>query len=72
MAPSEFRVIRHNLDWTQAELAERLGVTDRAVKHWEAGERPIRDPIRKLMLLLAACADGREEAALKALFTGWL
>ena len=35
---------RLNLGLTRAQLAERLGVTERAVAHWETGKRSPRPP----------------------------
>lgn len=39
--PADIRVRREALGLTQAWIAERLGVDDRAVRRWEAGTRPI-------------------------------
>ena len=37
----EFRATRKASGLTQGELAERMGVTLRAVQHWEGGAKPI-------------------------------
>lgn len=37
MTPSELREIRHQLDWSQTEAAERLGVSFRSYKYTEQG-----------------------------------
>ena len=41
MTPYEFRATRRSIGLTQTELAERMGVTVRAVVHWEGGTRSI-------------------------------
>ncbi len=49
MTPTEFRELRARLGLTQAALAARLGVTDRAVRRYEAGDRAIAEPIARLL-----------------------
>lgn len=34
----KIRALRENADWTQAELAERVGVSEKVVSKWECGE----------------------------------
>ena len=41
MTPSELRATYRAMGLTQQALADRLGVTVRAVRFWEQGERPI-------------------------------
>ena len=41
MTPDEFRATRKAAGLTQLELAERMGVTMRAVQHWEGGTKTI-------------------------------
>lgn len=36
----------------QTPLARELGVTTRSVRYWLSGERPIREPMAKLIRLL--------------------
>jgi DNA-binding transcriptional regulator YiaG len=48
-AAEEVRAIRERLGLTAAELAKRLGVTTRAVQHWEAGTREPGGAALKLM-----------------------
>jgi DNA-binding XRE family transcriptional regulator len=48
MEANEFRVWRTRLGWTQAEVADKLGVTVRAIKHYEGGTRRISPTIEKL------------------------
>jgi len=46
MTPAELRVVREFLGLSSAALAEILGVSDRTVRHWEAGKHPIPDGVR--------------------------
>ena len=41
MTAEDFRKARKILDMTQAELAEKIGVTTQAVQNWEYGKRKI-------------------------------
>ena len=41
MTPEEFKARRQRLGYTQRELAEILGVSERAVTYKEAGDRAI-------------------------------
>lgn len=41
MTPADFIAARRAMGLTQRALAERLGVSTRAVQHWEAGTRPV-------------------------------
>ena len=49
MIPDEFRTTRKASGLTQGELAERMGVTLRAVQHWEGGAKPISLAMEKLL-----------------------
>jgi len=49
MTAAQFHRVRRALGLTQAELARRLGVTDRAVRRYEAGDRKIAPPIAQLI-----------------------
>jgi transcriptional regulator with XRE-family HTH domain len=64
MNGDELKRIRLRLTLTQAQLAERLGVTANTVARWERGEVTITDPMAKLIRLTAQPAirpdsDGR-------------
>lgn len=52
MTPEEFKRIRTEAGLTQAQIAELLDVTRTAVRHWEAGRRPISGSVRIVMLVL--------------------
>jgi predicted ATPase/transcriptional regulator with XRE-family HTH domain len=44
VGPGELRARRHALGLTQAELADRLGVSANTVARWERGEQRVRHP----------------------------
>ena len=46
MTPAELKVVREFLGLSSAALAKYLGVSDRTVRHWEAGKYPIPDGVR--------------------------
>jgi len=46
MTPAELKVVREFLGLSSAALAKYLGVTDRTVRHWEAGKYPVPDGVR--------------------------
>ncbi len=57
------KLLRHDLHLTQAALAERIGVTSRAIQHYEAGTRaPEPAPLAALAGL--AAQHGREKLAM--------
>jgi putative transcriptional regulator len=49
MRPAQIRRIRKELGLTQAEVAERCGVSDRTVRFWEQGERIPSGPALTLL-----------------------
>jgi len=49
MTGAELRAARQALDLTQTQMADRLGVTLRAVQYYEAGQRPISRTIELLL-----------------------
>ncbi len=51
--PHELRRARAALGLTQAQLAERLGVTQNTVARWEVGLRGIPEPTARLIELIA-------------------
>lgn len=52
MTPAELKEARQSLGLTQTQLAEKLGVTLRAVQHYEGGSRQIPEPTARLIALL--------------------
>ena len=55
MTPDQFKKARHSLKYSLTEMAAIIGVTDRAIRRYEDGEREISGPIIKLMTLLQHC-----------------
>lgn len=52
MVPSDIKAIRNKLCLSQTEMAQQLGVTVDAYRHWEAGRRkPNGSAVRLLELL---------------------
>lgn len=52
--PATLRTIRANLDLTQAELAEKLGVSFATVNRWEGGgNKPQKSPMARILELAA-------------------
>jgi len=49
MTYKTFRAIRDRLGLTQAAFAERIGVAERTVRHWEAGDRKVPEPVVRLL-----------------------
>jgi putative transcriptional regulator len=49
MRPAQIRRIRKELGLTQAEVAERCGVSDRTVRFWEKGKRSPSGPALTLL-----------------------
>lgn len=61
MNGKEIRVIRKQLDWTQARLAEEVGVTTNTVARWERDEMGIREPAVKLIRMIAATSAKKKK-----------
>lgn len=53
MTTAEIRRIRERLNLTQVELAERLGICQGTVSHWEKGIRNPTGPAIRLLRMLA-------------------
>ena len=54
MTRQELRRIRGVLGLTQEQLAEHLGVARNTVARWESGRLPIREPMAKLIRVVAS------------------
>ena len=52
MDASDLRALRARLGLTQSQFSLRIGVTKRAVQHWEAGTRKISAPVERLILTM--------------------
>lgn len=52
MTGSELRRLRHGLGLTQAQMGERIGVTQNTVARWERGEVGIGEPQARLIRLI--------------------
>ena len=49
MTPSDFKMRREFLGYTQAQFAERLGLSLRTVQYYESGEVPINKTVALLL-----------------------
>ena len=49
ISPKEFRFLRKEMDLTQLELADALGVSDQTVARYEKGQTPIAGPADRLV-----------------------
>lgn len=49
MTPDEFKAARQALGYSQARMAEALGVHLRTAWRWERGERAIPEPVARLI-----------------------
>ena len=49
MTAAELRAYRHGFGLTQAVLATHIGVSTRAVRHWESGDRPVPSTVDRLV-----------------------
>lgn len=60
MTGEEMRRIRKRLGLTQAGLGARLGVAGNTVARWERGELGIREPVVRLLRLIAKTETKRK------------
>ncbi len=54
MGGGELRALRERLGWTQEHLANALGVAANTVARWERDEMGMREPIDRLIRIIAA------------------
>jgi transcriptional regulator with XRE-family HTH domain len=54
MTGAELRRLRQRLNWTQAQLADALGVAANSVARWEREEMGMREPMARLIRMIAA------------------
>ena len=72
MTPAEFTAQRKQIGLTQAGLAARLGLTARAIQHYEGGTRPIPVTVTLALDAIAARAFRLCCASLRAAqLRGW-
>lgn len=49
MTSEEFKATREQLDMTQAQLAYRIGMSERAIRYYEQGSRSVPAPVSMLL-----------------------
>jgi len=49
MSGKQLQKIRKHLKWTQAQLADAVGVTWNSIARWERGEMAIGEPAARLI-----------------------
>ena len=54
MEGKELLKIRRELDLTQVQMADQIGVAPNTVARWERGELKISEPVSRLIHLLAS------------------
>jgi DNA-binding transcriptional regulator YiaG len=52
LAPKEIRFLRHHMNFTQAELAAQMRVTDQTVARWEKGLNELSGPADMMLRVL--------------------
>lgn len=67
MTDAEFRVVREFLGVSGDWLGKHLAVSDRTVRHWEAGRYPIPDGVRLAIEQLEQVATQQVSAAVELL-----
>ena len=53
MTPAQFKKTQEVLGWSSARTAHMLGIGDRAVFQFRAGDRAVSGPVERLMMLYA-------------------
>lgn len=67
LTPKEVRFLRRHMDLTQAELGERLRVSDQTVARWEKGETPLPGTADLLLRVLFLACDRAQPEGRKIL-----
>lgn len=62
MKAIDIQRLRHGLGWTQAQLAEHVGVSQPLVSAWERGGRVPSEPAKKLLAQVAQQLQWSDEA----------
>lgn len=62
----DVRMTRERLGWTQQQLADKLGVSLRAVQYWEKGDRRPPTYLRNVLVRLKRANGKRLEASQRA------
>lgn len=57
MTAQEFKARRLALGWTQRATASALGLSERCIKYYESGERPVSKPAAILFSALVMPSD---------------
>lgn len=60
MSPSTIRTTRLRLGLTQGQAARLVGVEARTWRHWEAGERVMPEPVRRILGMVEDVPEVRE------------
>lgn len=61
LSPAEIRFLRGQMDYTQAELAELLGVDDQTVARWEKGQTGLPGPADRAIRVFYLASDSAGE-----------
>lgn len=65
MSSDEFTLARHELGFTQVQMAKLLNVTERTIQHYESGDREVPGPVVRVVSISLAL---RDKEVIKALF----
>ncbi len=60
MTPFAIRTTRQRLGLTQGQAARLVGVEARTWRHWEAGERVMPEPVRRILGMVEDVPEVRE------------
>lgn len=60
MDPKEVRRLRKSIGWTQARLADAVGVAENSIARYERGEMGIKEPVARLIQNIVAAEKRRK------------